>query len=72
MLEYRLADRLHLGAGNLVLKLVIILKADLLNAREGIPPELDDIVEVSPTSIVELTRGGLGYAPYIIEESEYG
>ena len=52
------------------LELVIILNTDLLHAAEGIPAVFNDIIEVSPAPIVELSCCRICDAPYLVEKPQ--
>ena len=61
-------NRLHLGAGDLEHKLVVILEANLLDARQRFEPVFYDVVKVSPAFVVVEFTGCFGAdAPDLVE-----
>ena len=64
-------DGFDFGAGDLELEVVVVFQADLLDAGEGMPALLDDVVEVAvAVVVVELAGGGCADAPDFVEEAE--
>lgn len=67
-----LVDFLDLLPGDLDQKLVIVLHADLLDSRQGVPPELDHVVEILPAVLeVELPRRVGPHAPDVPEKTQH-
>lgn len=66
--HYRRRDPLDFGPRDLLLELLVVFDADLLRTCDLIPPELDDVVQVPPTAVVEVVGRLCADPPYVVKE----